>query len=485
MSLDNQRNLKLAIDRDAMFLDAAQGVAVEMNAWAQSFFGRPIVQDWRAQLDFTTKIFRARGLHLDDRHVRRSDGAGFSASLVDAALYVTNNHRRLREAGSSVVLYLPKIQTAEEAALWHDMLSALESHLGLPVGTVKTYVLVEQLEAVFQLMEIRAALGLRFVGFNTGRWDYINSVSDALAWDPSFINPNIDAVTMTYGYMRNYEDRVRRAVNTPDANGHFALWQGGMEPNIPVGSAEGVTRAMQRAVAGGEREQREGASGKWVAHWKMVHIVRPVWEKAGQDNQLGRSFPRLTYGAGDAAGLTLLEPAPRTIRGARDLISVATQYGNAFGQGMQAAALKAADFFGNDDVLYLMEDMATGEIRLSILWEWLHKQARLTEDDAATGTKAGDVFTPALFTRLLAEEYQKLQTAGNRDVHDNSKRTTLPVAREIVETYVTGGVKLPWYIDLLNINLGVRDLEEAKRRIALLRDTFRNTGARVTENLDF
>ena len=63
-------------------------------------------------------------------------------------------------------------------------------------------------------------------------------------------------------------------------------------------------------------------------------------------------------------------------------LSVALQYGNAFGQGLQAAALKPADFFGNDDVLYLMEDMATGEIRLSILWEWLHKGASLTEDDA-------------------------------------------------------------------------------------------------------
>ena len=38
----------------------------------------------------------------------------------------------LREAGSSLVLYLPKIQTAEEAALWNDILSALEQHLGLP-----------------------------------------------------------------------------------------------------------------------------------------------------------------------------------------------------------------------------------------------------------------------------------------------------------------------------------------------------------------
>ncbi len=41
----------------------------------------------------------------------------------------------------------------------------------------------------FQLMEIRAALGPRFVGFNTGRWDYINSVSDAMAWDPAVRQP--------------------------------------------------------------------------------------------------------------------------------------------------------------------------------------------------------------------------------------------------------------------------------------------------------
>ena len=150
---------------------------------------------------------------------------------------------------------------------------------------------------------------------------------------------------------------------------------------------------MKKAVAGAEREQREGASGKWVAHWKMVHIVRPVWEKVGAKNQLGRAFAPLTYTADDAAGLTLLEPAGRSVRGARDLLSVALQYGNAFGQGFQAAALKPADFFGNDDVLYLMEDMATGEIRLSILWEWLHKRATFTEADPASGVQAGDVFT--------------------------------------------------------------------------------------------
>jgi malate synthase len=485
MALDNQRNLKLAIAKDPIFLRVAEDVAAEMNRWAQRFFGRSIIADSSAQLDFTTKIFRARGLHLDDRHVREVGGAGFSASIADLVLYVVNNHERLSDAGSSIVLYLPKIQTAEEAALWNDLLAALEQHLGLTTGAIKAYVLVEQIEAVFQLMEIRAALGPHFVGFNTGRWDYINSVSDAMAWDPSFINPNIDAIGMTYGYMRNYEDRVRRAVNTPDRNGRFALWQGGMEPNIPVGSEEGVATGMLRARAGGRREQLAGASGKWVAHWKMVHIVRPVWEEAGADNQLGRAFPPLTYKQEDADGLVLLEPAPRTVRGARDLLSVALQYGNAFEQGFQAAALKPADFFGNDDVLYLMEDMATGEIRLSILWEWLHKRARLSDDDPETGAKAGDAFDAALFARLLEEEYSKLLTATDRDVHDDSKTTTLPIAREIVETYVTNRIKLPWYIDLLNLQLNNYHLDAARSRIRAYIEAFERDGTRITENLDF
>ena len=485
MSLDNQRNLKLAIKKDPVFLKAAEIVAEEMNKWSAGFFGHDIVSDWKKQLDFTTILFRARGLHLDDRHIRNAGGTGMSASIVDMVLYVVNNYQELQKAGASIVLYLPKIQTAGEAALWNDMLSALEIHLGLNIGTIKVYVLVEQLEATYQLMEIRAALGKHFVGYNTGRWDYINSVSDAMAWDKSFINPDIEVITMTYGYMRNYEHRVRCAVNSPDIQGNFALWQGGMEPNIPVGSAEGVTASMKKAVAGAEREQREGASGKWVAHWKMVNIVRPVWEGVGDANQLGKKFPALTYTRQDSDGLILIEKAPTTIRGARNLLSVALQYGNAFEQGMQAAALKSADFFGNDDILYLMEDMATGEIRLSILWEWVHKGAILSEDDVQNGVKAGDVFSIDLFEKLLEEEYEKLLSANNRDVFDSSKTTSLPIAKEIVNNYIHSKEKFPWFIDLLNINLDNLNLELAKERIKLYMDAFAKDGTRITENPDF
>ena len=485
MSLDNQRNLKLAFQKDPVFLKIAENVSNEMNKWAVDFFGKKIIDDWKEQLNFTTKIFRARGLHLDDRHICDENRVALSASIVDMTLYVVNNYKELQKAGSSIVLYLPKIQTAEEASFWNEMLAALEEHLELPIGTIKVYVLVEQLEATFQLMEIRAALGKHFLGYNTGRWDYINSVADANCWDKDFINPNIESIVMTYGYMRNYEDRVRRAVNTPDINGNFALWQGGMEPNIPVGSEKGMEDSMKKAVAGAVREQAEGASGKWVAHWRMVHIVRPVWNKVGEDNQLGKPFPALTYTKEDSDGLTLLEPAPRSIRGARNLLSVALQYGNAFGQGFQAAALKPADFFNNDDILYLMEDMATGEIRLSILWEWLHKRGKLNEDDFEIGIKTGDVFSGKIFDKLLEQEYEKLVQAKNKDVYDISKQTTLPIARKIVKTYVLEDTKIPWYIDLLNINLNNHDLILAKERISLYMNEFKKDGTRITENLDF
>jgi malate synthase len=47
MSLDNQRNLKLAVHRDPVFMGAAEQVAREMNDWAKGFFGRTIIDDWR------------------------------------------------------------------------------------------------------------------------------------------------------------------------------------------------------------------------------------------------------------------------------------------------------------------------------------------------------------------------------------------------------------------------------------------------------
>ena len=102
-----------------------------------------------------------------------------------------------------------------------------------------------------------------------------------------------------------------------------------------------------------------------------------------------------------------------------------------------------------------------------------------------TGLKAGDVFTAEVFERLLEEEYEKLQAASDRDVHDISKPTTLPIAKQIVRAYVLDDVKVPWYIDLLNINLNNHDHGVAEQRIELYMTEFASKDRRITENLDF
>ena len=95
------------------------------------------------------------------------------------------------------------------------------------------------------------------------------------------------------------------------------------------------------------------------------------------------------------------------------------------------------------------------------------------------------MLTAEVFRQLLAEEYEKLLNASDRDVHDNSKTTSLPIAREIVEAYVLEDTKAPWYIDLLNVNIDNYDLETARKRIRHYIDTFRKDGTRITENLGF
>ena len=255
-------------------------------------------------------------------------------------LYVANNYQRLQRDGSSIVLYLPKIQTAEEAALWNEMLLAAGRPSRSRRGTIKVYVLVEQLEATFQLMEIRAALAEHFVGFNTGRWDYINSVADALAWKMDFINPNIDAITMSYGYMRNYEDRVRRAVNTPDSKGTAQLGKAAwsrisrLDPRKAWPTACGRPSSGRNASSGKGPAASGWPTGKWFISCDRSGRTR------GRTTSWGVTFPPTDVHPGGRRRLNALgERAANDPRCARPA-SVGLQYGNAFGQGFQAAALQ-------------------------------------------------------------------------------------------------------------------------------------------------
>ena len=51
--------------------------------------------------------------------------------------------------------------------------------------------------------------------------------------------------------------------------------------------------------------------------------------------------------------------------------------------------------------------------------------------------------------------------------------------------YIADREKPPWYIDLLNLNIGSTSLDTARYRIRAYIETFERDGTRITGNPDF
>src|SRR3546814_3024262 len=117
---------------------------------------------------------RPRGWYLPENHVL-IDGEALAGALFDVAVFAFHNGTTLAARDRGPYVYLPKLESMEEAALWDEVLAFIEVQLGLSIGTIKATVLIETLPAVFQMHEILHALRGRAVGLNCGRWDYIFS----------------------------------------------------------------------------------------------------------------------------------------------------------------------------------------------------------------------------------------------------------------------------------------------------------------------
>jgi malate synthase len=152
-----------------------------------------------------TVVMRPRGLHLPEKHVR-INGEVVSGALFDFALYIANNHLALAQRGTSPYFYLPKLESYLEARLWNDVFLAAQEALGLPRGTIKATVLIETLQAAFEMEEILFELREHAVGLNCGRWDYTFSFLKSFRRHPDFALPDRDAVTLESHFLKSAVD---------------------------------------------------------------------------------------------------------------------------------------------------------------------------------------------------------------------------------------------------------------------------------------
>src|SRR5262249_20866106 len=146
---------------------------------------------------------RPRGWHLDEVHMQ-VDGQPMSGSLFDFGMYAFHNAAALIKKGTGVYVYLPKMESHAEAALWREVFAHTETTLGLPKSTIRATVLIETILASFQMDEILYELRDYIVGLNCGRWDYIFSFIRKMRNRADCVVPDRASLTMEAHALRSY-----------------------------------------------------------------------------------------------------------------------------------------------------------------------------------------------------------------------------------------------------------------------------------------
>ena len=129
-------------------------------------------------------MHREKGLHLDEPEVA-VDGNPVPAAILGTALTLFHCGRAQIERGQGVYFYLPKMESAAEAAFWRDFFDFSRECLDLPEdATIRAVPLVESLPAAFQMEEMLYELGPYAAGLNAARWDFKASIFEFVMTDP-------------------------------------------------------------------------------------------------------------------------------------------------------------------------------------------------------------------------------------------------------------------------------------------------------------
>ena len=180
-----------------------------------------------------------------------------------------HNARELINRGSGPYFYLPKMESHLEARLWNDIFVMTQTELGIPQGTIKATVLIETINAAFQMDEILYELREHSAGLNAGRWDYIFSCIKKFKVDRDFCLADRPKVTMTSPFMRAYALLLLKTCHKRNAP---AI--GGMSALIPIkNDPEKNAVAMQGIINDKKRDATDGYDGGWVAHPGLVEAA--------------------------------------------------------------------------------------------------------------------------------------------------------------------------------------------------------------------
>ena len=344
-----------------------------------------------------TLLVRPRGWHMEEKHVLL-DGKRISGGIFDFAIFMVHNAKELLARGAGPYFYLPKLESHLEARLWNDIFVMTQQELGLPQGTIKATVLIETINAAFEMDEILYELREHSAGLNAGRWDYIFSCIKKFKLDKNFCLADRAKVTMTAPFMRSY---ALLLLKTCHYRGAPAM--GGMAALIPIkNDPEKNAIAMGGVQVDKARDADDGYDGGWVAHPGLVDLAMTDFKRVLGDrpNQFDKQRPDVHVAAADL--LNFKPETPITEAGLRYNINVGIHYLGAWLAGN-----------GCVPIHNLMEDAATAEISRSQVWQWIRTPKGVLDD--------GRRVTVEMVRGLIPQELVKVkEIAGNGPTYDRA-----------------------------------------------------------------
>jgi malate synthase len=301
-----------------------------------------------------TLHYRPRGLHMVERRWKK--GIEVPACLVDAGLFLYHNAAELVACGSGAYMYLPKLETEQEAMFWDRVAGWVERRLNLVKGSIRFTVLVETLPGLMRLEPIVWTLRERLVGLNVGRWDYMFSSIKCMPVGGS-VYPDRKWLTMEAPALVEY---ARWVIEVAHRRGAHAI--GGMAAQVPSRKDPVAAAAACEAVKRDkEREVVMGHDGTWVAHPDLVSIAMGVFRDYLGDRveqkfvRTGRDVLNRGVVLGSITGGVSREGVVEACR-------VALMYMDAWLGGNGCVAIDGK-----------MEDAATAEISRMLLWHWVDR----------------------------------------------------------------------------------------------------------------
>ena len=361
-------------------------------------------------------MHRERGLHLDEQSVT-IDGAPVPAAILGMGLTMYHAGRAQIERGQGLFFYLPKLESAEEAAMWRDFFDFSVERLDLPDDAViRAIPLVESLPIAYQMEETLYALGPYAGGLNAARWDFKASIFEYVMADPDSVWPDRFGVDIkTTDFIANI---FRRLVATCLKHGAAPI--GGMATALPSRDLAVNEAAAASITADKEWEAQQGFFRGWVAHiFHMKTAADPFkqaqaagWEPV-PDMADPNNYPiRIEVPEG-----------PVTVGGTRRNARMVIEYLEGWLNGRGA---KGIDSLAGQPGLHgpLMEDLATGRMSVAQIAQRLIHSARDSE--------TGEAHDFPLVKRILQEERDdivRLMTEEAGDL-DESGQKALAAATE-------------------------------------------------------